>query len=67
MTDHINQTEATTTAGSDEAQQDVDKASDTKAGAATIARASDELSKDDLEAVAGGTGYYPDGTPSGKK
>ena len=28
---------------------------------------SDELSEDDLEAVAGGTGYYPDGTPSGKK
>jgi hypothetical protein len=37
-----------------EAQQDVAKASDTKAEAAATATASDELSEDDLEAVAGG-------------
>jgi hypothetical protein len=44
-----------------EAQQDVAQASEGKA------EASVELSEDDLEGVAGGTGYYPDGTPSGKK
>ena len=52
------QTEATTIAGSDEAQQDVAQASDTKAEAAT-STASDELSEDDLEAVAGGTAAFP--------
>ena len=37
-----------------EAQQDVAKASDTKAEAASTAKASDELSEEDLDAVAGG-------------
>ena len=37
-----------------EALQDVAKASDTKAEASGTAKASDELSEDDLEAVAGG-------------
>ena len=37
-----------------EAQQDVAQTSDTKAEAASTAKASDELSEDDLEAVAGG-------------
>jgi hypothetical protein len=37
-----------------EAQQDVAKASDTKAEAASTAKASDELTEEDLEAVAGG-------------
>ena len=63
MTDN-NPTEASP-AGSDETQQDVAKATDTKAEA--TGTTSDELSEDDLEGVAGGTGYYPDGTPSGKK
>ncbi len=37
-----------------EAQQDVAKATDTKAEATSTTKASDELSEDDLEAVAGG-------------
>ncbi|WP_353210658.1 hypothetical protein [Rhodovarius sp.] len=41
-------------AGSDEAQQDVAQTSDTKAEATSTAKASDELSEDDLETVAGG-------------
>jgi hypothetical protein len=49
MTDK-NQTEASPPAGSDEAQQDVAQASDAKAEA--TGTASDELSEDDLEAVA---------------
>jgi len=53
MTDK-NQTEASPPAGSDEAQQDVAQASDAKAEA--TGTASDELSEDDLEAVAGGKG-----------
>jgi hypothetical protein len=38
-----------------EAQQDVAPTSDTKAEATSTAKASDELSEDDLQAVAGGT------------
>jgi hypothetical protein len=38
-----------------EAQQDVAKASDAKAEASGTAKASNELSEDDLMAVAGGT------------
>ena len=53
MTDK-NQTEATLPDGSDEAQQDVAKATDTKAEATGTAKASDELSEDDLKAVSGG-------------
>ena len=41
-------------AGSDETQQDVAQANDAKAEATSTAKASDELSEDDLEAVAGG-------------
>jgi len=44
-----------------EAQQDAAQPSDTKAEASSTAKASDELSEDDLEAVAGGTNgttYY---------
>ena len=37
-----------------ETQQDVAKASDAKADASSTAKASDELSDDDLDAVAGG-------------
>jgi hypothetical protein len=37
-----------------ETQQDVAQASDAKAEATSTAKASDELSEDDLEAVAGG-------------
>jgi len=37
-----------------EAQQDVAKANDAKAEATSTAKASDELSEDDLEVVAGG-------------
>jgi|GEM_PF-1675728 len=37
-----------------EAQQDVAQASDAKAEATSSAKASDELSEDDLEGVAGG-------------
>ena len=37
-----------------ETQQDVAKAGDAKAEASTTAKASDELTEDDLEAVAGG-------------
>ena len=66
MTDN-NPTEAHPPAGSDEAQQEAAQATDTKAEASATAMASDELTGDALEAVAGGTGYYPDGTPSGKK
>ena len=51
-----NQTEDQTPAA--EAQQDVAQTSDTKAEAA--AKASDELSEDDLEAVAGGL-VFPKG------
>ena len=39
-----------------EPQQDVAKSSDAKAEAAATAKASDELSEGDLEAVAGGRG-----------
>jgi hypothetical protein len=53
MTDD-SQTEAPPPAGSDEAQQDVAQPTDTKADATSTAKASDELSGDDLEAVAGG-------------
>ena len=53
MTDK-NQTEATVPDGSDEAQKDVAKATDTKAEATGTAKASDELSEDDLKAVSGG-------------
>jgi hypothetical protein len=38
-----------------EALQDVAKASDAKAEATSTAKASDELTEDDLDAVAGGT------------
>ena len=38
-----------------EAQQDVAQASDAKAEATSTAKASDELSEDDLKAVAGGS------------
>ena len=58
MTDN-NPTEAHPPAGSDEAQQEAAQASDAKAEAAGTA--SDELSEDDLEAVAGGSahqGFY---------
>ena len=41
-------------AGSDETQQDVAQAGDTKAEATGIATVSGELSENDLEAVAGG-------------
>ena len=44
-----------------EALQDVAKASDTKAEATNTAKASDELSEDDLEAVAGGRGSHRGG------
>ena len=53
MTDKT-QTEATVPDGSDAAQQDVAKATDTKAEATGTAKASDELSEDDLKAVSGG-------------
>ena len=53
MTDK-NQTEATVPDVSDEAQKDVAKATDTKAEATGTAKASDELSEDDLKAVSGG-------------
>ena len=53
MTDN-NPTEAHLPAGSDEAKPDVAQTSDTKAEASSTAKASDELSEDDLEAVAGG-------------
>ena len=39
-----------------EAQQDVAQANGAKAEATSSAKASDELSEDDLEAVAGGVG-----------
>ena len=61
MTDN-NPTEAHPPAESDEAQQDVAQASDAKAEAAGTA--SDELSEDDLEAVAGGV-TKTKGVPSG--
>ena len=54
MSDNDNHTEATTPAGSDEAQQDVAQASGAKAEATGTATTGDELSEDDLEAVAGG-------------
>jgi hypothetical protein len=41
-----------------EAQQDVAQTSDAKAEATSTAKASDELSEDDLEAVAGGGPSY---------
>jgi hypothetical protein len=47
-----NQTEAQTPAT--EPPQDAAQPSDTKAEASSTAKASDELSEDDLEAVAGG-------------
>ena len=48
-----NQTEATP-AGSGEAQQDVAQPSDTKAEATSTAKASDQLSDEVLDGVAGG-------------
>jgi hypothetical protein len=53
MTDD-SQTEAPPPAGRDETQQDVAQANDAKAEATSSAKASDELSEDDLEGVAGG-------------
>ena len=53
MTDN-NPTEAPLAAGSGEAKPDVAQTSDTKAEATSTAKASDELSEDNLEAVAGG-------------
>ena len=50
-----------------EAQQDAAKAGDGKAETAAVTNPSDELSEVDLRAVAGGIGYYRDGTPSGRK
>jgi hypothetical protein len=46
-----------------EAQQDVAQASDAKAEATSTAKASDELSEDDLEAVAGGGHRTPMSAP----
>ena len=43
-----------------EAQPDVAQTSDAKAEATSTAKASDELSEDDLEGVAGGFGYVRD-------
>jgi hypothetical protein len=54
MSDNNNHTEATTPAGSDEAQQDVAQAIGAKAEATGTATTGDELSEDDLKAVAGG-------------
>ena len=51
MPDNAKNEEAASTT---EAQQDVAQASDTKAEATSTAEAIDELSEDDLEAVAGG-------------
>ena len=51
------QAEATLPAGSDEAKPEAAKAVGSKAEATSTAKASDELSKEDLEAVAGGRGY----------
>jgi len=59
MSDNNNHTEATTPAGSDEAQQDVAQAIGAKAE--DTGTASDELSEDDLEAVAGGRGSHRGG------
>jgi hypothetical protein len=42
-----------------EAQQDVAQANDAKADATSTAKASDELSEDDLEAVGGGARRIP--------
>ena len=58
MSDNNNHTEAPP-AGSNEPQQDVAQTSYTKAETTSIAKASDELSEDDLEAVAGGTSPPP--------
>ena len=55
MTDN-NPTEVPPPAGSDEAKQDVAQASDAKADATNTATVGDELSEDDLQAVAGGRG-----------
>jgi hypothetical protein len=46
-----------------ETQQDVAKATDTKAEATSTAKASDELSEDDLEVVAGGVSRGPSVRP----
>ena len=54
MMTNNNPTEAHPPAGSDEAQQDLAQTSDTKSEATSTAKASDELSEDDLGAVAGG-------------
>ena len=59
MTDN-NPTEAPLPAGSDEAQQEAAQTRDTKAEATSTAKASDELSEDDLEAVAGGLALSKD-------
>ena len=48
-----------------ETQQEAAQTSDTKAEATSTAKASDELSEDDLEAVAGGFGYARHRTGSG--
>jgi hypothetical protein len=58
MTDD-SQTEAPPPAGSGEAKPDGAQTTDTKAEATSTAKASDELSEDDLEAVAGGSGWDP--------
>ena len=47
-------------APSTEAPQDVAQASDAKAEATSVAKAPDELSEDDLEAVAGGLALSKD-------
>jgi hypothetical protein len=47
-----------------EAQQGAAKASDTKTEATSTAKASDELSEDDLEAVAGGGWVNPKYPPT---
>ena len=59
MTTDDSQTEAHPPAGSAEAQQDVTQANEVKAEATSTAKASDELSEDDLEAVAGGARRIP--------
>ena len=58
MTDD-NQTEAPPPAGGDVAPQEAAQTSDTNAEVTSTAKASDELSEDDLEAVAGGLAQQP--------
>jgi hypothetical protein len=61
MSDNDNHTEATTPAGSGEAQQDVAQSGNANGEATGIAKASDELADEDLEAVAGGRGSHRGG------